>query len=227
MNEGSRAEMDDALRPAELNGCYRGGVIEGSRGRRARKRRKPKALKQGDLDGLCGVYSVVNAIRLLCPEIDGAAAWWLFGCLMQELENVGVKPEAVITDGLWRLPLQRLLKVATRKVADEYDVVLRIARVPKLLRHTNRLAVLWDWLAENVSASSVVILALGGRFSHWTVASNITSRRICLHDSCEMKFLHRRMCTVGQAANRFSISPAWIFVVSRQMSPVHQMLPHS
>ena len=33
--------------------------------------------RQGDLDGLCGIYSAVNAVRALCPEVSTDDASWL------------------------------------------------------------------------------------------------------------------------------------------------------
>jgi hypothetical protein len=33
-------------------------------------RRQLKPYQQGRLDGLCGVYALINALRLLCPRLD-------------------------------------------------------------------------------------------------------------------------------------------------------------
>ena len=33
-------------------------------------RRRFKAYRQGRLDGLCGVYALISALRLLCPKLD-------------------------------------------------------------------------------------------------------------------------------------------------------------
>ena len=184
--------------------------------RRFVRGRSHKPFRQGDLDGLCGVYSTINAIRLLAPELDRAAATCLFSHLMSELPKIGARPEEVITEGLWRRALERLLRCAARKMADEYDVVLKVARMPKPLRHTTRLDALWTWLSNNLSPTSVVILALSGRHSHWTVAVEISGQQIYLLDSGDLRVLRRCNCTVGHAKKRHSISPEWVFVVRRR-----------
>ena len=59
--------------------------------------RRPHARKpfqQGDLDGLCGVYSIVNTVRILCPEVDLETAEYLFDILMQKLLRTAVTPFA-------------------------------------------------------------------------------------------------------------------------------------
>ncbi len=179
-------------------------------------RGSPKPFRQGDLDGLCGIYSTINAIRLLAPEVDRAAATRLFSHLMSELPKIGARPEEVVTEGLWRRALERLLRLAARKMADEYDVVLKVARMPKPLRRNTRLDALWTWLSNNLSHTSVVILALSGRHSHWTVAVEISGHQIYLLDSGDLRVLRRCNCTVGHAKKRHSISPEWVFVVTRR-----------
>ena len=57
---------------------------------------------QGDLDGLCGVYSAVNAMRALCPEVDDDAAGWIFEALLLALPKVEANPAATVAWGLGR-----------------------------------------------------------------------------------------------------------------------------
>lgn len=67
--------------------------------KRAAKRRRRRPYRQGDLDGLCGLYSTVNAVRVLCPEVDTEAAGALFATLMQGLNEAGAAAEDVVTGG--------------------------------------------------------------------------------------------------------------------------------
>ncbi len=32
--------------------------------------RRLRPYRQGRLDGLCGIYALINALRLLCPKLD-------------------------------------------------------------------------------------------------------------------------------------------------------------
>lgn len=42
---------------------------------------------QGDLDGLCGLYAIINALCALCPEIDEELATTLFRHLARHMEG--------------------------------------------------------------------------------------------------------------------------------------------
>jgi hypothetical protein len=179
------------------------------------KRRLPKPFRQGDLDGLCGVYSTINAVRLLCPEVDQAAAEWLFSELLYALPDLGAEPKEVVTGGIGRRHLSQLIRCAIRCMVDEYEISLTVSRMPKNLRQSTDLQELWTWLGERISPNSVAILGLGGRHDHWTVATDITAQQIRLFDSSEIGVLRRRNCTVGRAATRCCISPVHVFLIRR------------
>ncbi len=67
--------------------------------KRAARRRPPSPYRQGDLDGLCGVDSAVNAIRALCPEVDTDDAGWLFDHLIQQLPKSGANVTSAVANG--------------------------------------------------------------------------------------------------------------------------------
>ena len=84
-------------------------------GRRPSRVRQP--YRQGDLDGLCGVYSVVNAVRILCPELDQDGAEWLFAHLLQSLSDADVDLSIAVTGGIGRVELARLVRAAIDFIA--------------------------------------------------------------------------------------------------------------
>lgn len=184
--------------------------------RSAGGRRLPQPFRQGDLDGLCGVYSTVNAVRVLCPEVDRKAAEWLFEVLMYELPELGRDTEAAVSGGIERPQLAGLIRAAIRYMAEEYEIRLQVNRVPREMRHSANLQVLWEWLAEGVSSNSVAVIGLGGRQSHWTVATHVTARQIRLFDSGRTSVLKRSTCTVGRAARRNGIGPLNVFLIKRR-----------
>jgi hypothetical protein len=179
------------------------------------KRRLPKPYRQGDLDGLCGVYSIINSVRVLAPEIDQEAAEWLFSELMYALSDFGAEPKEIVTGGIGRRHLSQLIRRAVRYMIDEYEIHLTVSRLPKELRQSTDLQELWAWLSERVSPTRVAILGLGGRYDHWTVAIDVTSQQIKLFDSGEVGILRRRSCTVGRASMRYRISPVHVFLIRR------------
>ena len=184
--------------------------------RRAGRRRLRRAYRQGDLDGLCGVYSVINAVRAICHEVDDDAAAWLFDTLIQAMPKAGADPSTAVANGIGRAEVACLINEAISYVREEYDIELVARRLPKELRRTTDLEQLWQALATAVSPTCVAVLGLAGRQSHWTVAVQISAQQIRLFDSGTMGVLRRSRCTVGRAVKRYGISPPHVFLIERR-----------
>ena len=78
MHSEDAAGHDNHARRRILSG---GNIMYRASTKRAAKGRLRQPYRQGDLDGLCGVYSAVNAVRALCPEVDHDTA----GCLFETM----------------------------------------------------------------------------------------------------------------------------------------------
>ena len=63
--------------------------------------RRLKPYRQGRLDGLCGIYTLVNALRLLCPRLDKDACEEVFCALIRARARQAASPLAVISGGLF------------------------------------------------------------------------------------------------------------------------------
>ena len=189
--------------------------IEMPLGRGGRRQRARRPYRQGDLDGLCGVYSVINALRAVCPELTTELSSRLFKQLMRCLRGRAKEPLDVVSTGLGRQTLGRLLKVAMAFVARRLRVTVKARRLPKPVRTTYRLDRLWRELTEVLSPTSVAIIGLAGRTSHWTVATRIGPKHLFLLDSGNMKRVRRTHCTVGWVEKLYSIDPGEVIVVER------------
>ena len=183
--------------------------------RRAALGRSRKPFRQGDLDGLCGIYSTVNSVRALCPEIDNNDASYLFDHLIQQLPVAGANAPVAIANGIGTGELGRLLAKAIRYVAAEHDIALGVARLPKALRGTADIKRLWSALADAVSPTCVAVIGLSGKHDHWTVAAQVTPEQMYLYDSGEMSLLRRRHCTLRKSHKRTSIGAAHMFLITR------------
>ena len=188
---------------------------QGHRGGRGR-RHQAKPFRQGDLDGLCGVYSVVNAVHALCPELGAGGAAWLFGHLMQALHQAGADTSRAVAEGIGQRLVTMLLAEAIAQMTAEYDIDLTVKRLPKALRLTANLDGVWRAIAEALSPACVAVLGMAGRHCHWTVAIGATARQIRLFDSATMQMLRRRDCTVATAVKRTGISPPHVFLITRR-----------
>ena len=183
---------------------------------RGRRRPAKRPYRQGDLDGLCGVYSIVNAVRALCPELDQEGAEWLFAHLLQSLSNADVDLSSAVTGGIGRADLGRLVRAAIAYIADELEIRLTVKRLPKALRLTSNLAALWQAFEASLSPECVAIIGIAGIHSHWTIAAQITPKQVKLYDSGRIAVLRRGHCTVGKTVNRHGIPPKHVFLIARQ-----------
>jgi len=184
---------------------------------RRRRRTGPKPFRQGDLDGLCGVYSVVNAVRLLSPELDTNGAEWLFDILMQTLDDAVAHPTASVAGGVGLRAVMRLLKEAIAEMAAEYDIVLKARRLRVAVRRSKSICCVWGELTVVLSPTCVAIVGLYGRRSHWTVAMSASATRLRLFDSARMRSLRRGDCTVGKTSERVGLSVPSIVLIERQV----------
>src|SRR5215210_6644069 len=97
--------------------------------------RRLQPYRQGRLDGLCGVYALVNALRLLCPRLDEDACERAFCALIRARARQAASPLAVISGGLSRRELLKLIGPWQRFAAREFGVTLSVSRLKGAERH--------------------------------------------------------------------------------------------
>ena len=91
---------------------------------------KPRAYAQGQLDVLCGLYAVVNAVRQAAGPVRpfrGKECFWLFGELVAYLDQTKSLRRA-LTDGLTRPHVSNLLRASDKALAKRFGVSLRYVR---------------------------------------------------------------------------------------------------
>src|SRR4051794_17659396 len=91
--------------------------------------RRIKPYRQGRLDGLCGVYTLINALRLLCPRLDEEACERVFWALIRARARQAASPLTVIHGGLPRRELLRLIGSWQRFAAREFGITLTVGRL--------------------------------------------------------------------------------------------------
>src|SRR5215204_6001316 len=91
--------------------------------------RRLKPYRQGRLDGLCGVYSLINALRLLCPRLDEDACERVFFALIRARARQAASPLTVVSGGLSRRELLRLIGCWQRFAAKEFGIALTVNRL--------------------------------------------------------------------------------------------------
>lgn len=153
---------------------------------------------QGELDGLCGVYAIVNAVEATVAGWNKADAEGLFQHLVTSLSSQG-KLHTAMAEGLGRLELCRLIDYADAYLADEYGLRLKrrvaFARRAPLSRY-------WQRLQDHLKGHShAAIIGLWGRHEHWSCAHSITERTVKFLDSGwgPIRQIYRAHCTTGRS----------------------------
>jgi hypothetical protein len=174
--------------------------------------RRFKAYRQGRLDGLCGVYALINALRLLCPRLDEDDCERAFCALIRARARQTASPLAVISGGLSRRELLRLIGLWQRFAAKEFGITLTVSR---LKASEPTLRGIWRGLCRALDGKSVAILGLDGVERHWTVAYAATLRTLRVADSSGLTVIFRAQCTVGRTSLRHRLRPSGVLVVGR------------
>jgi hypothetical protein len=174
--------------------------------------RRLKPYRQGRLDGLCGVYTLINALRLLCPRLDEDDCERVFCALIRARARQTASPLAVISGGLSRREMLRLLGSWQRYAAREFGIMLTVNRL-KVSEPT--LHNIWRGLCRALDGKSVAIVGLDGVERHWTVAHAATKRTLRVADSSGLRVIFRSQCTVGRTRLRYQLRPSEVLVVRR------------
>ena len=177
--------------------------------------RQLKPYRQGRLDGLCGLYALINALRLLCPRLDEDDCERVFCALIQARAQHAASPLTVIHGGLSRRELLRLIGVWQRFAAREFGITVTVSRlrVPE-----PSLRGVWRGLCRALDGTSVAIVGLDGIERHWTVAHAATPRTLRVTDSSGLRAIVRSQCTVGRTSVHYQLRPSEVLVVRRSTS---------
>lgn len=143
-------------------------------------------LQQGDLDGLCGVYAVINAIRYLVHaardhEFCNRLACHIIGEIYTAKD---------VTGGGGELKMTSVFEYARRKVSSDLGVGLTISNKGLI----GEFATPADAMESTFAAGrpGVFIMGYEGRDSHWEVVTAIRGATVDLFDSCGMTKFRRR-----------------------------------
>lgn len=148
--------------------------------------------RQGSLDGLCGLYSIINAIKLMHggQRIPSKS---IFKDSLRQLAEAHVLADIVV-NGMQRITLSGVLKVAAQRVTLSRSWPFHGKKRPTL-------AEVWSALEAHVCEEEgrVAIIVFGGeRWGHWTVVRAVTPRKLVLFDSRGRSHLNRAICTTGE-----------------------------
>jgi len=144
---------------------------------------------QGALDGLCAIYSIVNAARII-SDIGEEESKKLFKQILVYLEN-SENLSRVLTEGIGLNTVGSILRdVANGKMHDR--------NMPFKHRPETSLDEFWSEMLAFLGGGSkrAILIGLGGRmWDHWSIVHAISDRQIYFFDSYKLKTLTRSRCT--------------------------------
>ncbi|MFH0843941.1 MAG: hypothetical protein V1930_00565 [Pseudomonadota bacterium] len=154
-----------------------------------------KPYMQGALDGLCAVYSIVNATRII-NGIGEEGSKELFQDIILYLDNK-IELAQILTSGIG---LQTIGGILNDVVGD------KISNRTMPFKHypDTHLDEFWqammDFLQEGEKRA--ILIGLGGPFwDHWSIVDSITEKQIRFFDSHKLKRLNRSRCTTVRSTS--------------------------
>lgn len=148
---------------------------------------------QGELDYLCGVYSIVNAIRL-AREANAPMAPRHTKLLFEQAIDFLFQKNALhpaVIDGI-TIRRWRKLAVLLAKKASTKDVVIVVEFPPKGLKRSP--SALVDWLKDGLAIGAPILLHLGSDRQHYTVVAGADDKNLYLFDSTGAVRIKRYGC---------------------------------
>lgn len=170
--------------------------------------------QQGGLDSLCGLYSIINAERIINRSNDEQAQQ-LFDDLIHFLSRRGLLGR-FLTGGILHPQMLLILdKVVGKQRIAEVTIPWRGVPNPDLTTFWKSMQAFLDGTPRRA-----IILGTEGYHEHWTVIETITSRSILLFDSAKIKRLPRLACTTVYTTNRRKhlLLPAQTYFLSNEAS---------
>lgn len=170
-----------------------------------------KASAQGSLDGLCGIYAIINACNvMLGGGLDRDHQISLF-CKLTSLLDDGRPIGEVVHDGIGFRKLGELIDVASRTLTHDHGVC--IERKVAWKANKGNLSAFWNDLQQHVNTDEqrVALLGVEGKHSHWTVARKVSEASITLADSDNLKRFNRSDCHLRPGKKPHQLQPTQTF----------------
>ncbi|ABW68509.1 hypothetical protein [Desulfosudis oleivorans] len=167
-----------------------------------------KPYRQGDLDGLCGIYSIVNSVRYIKKLNTEESEELFYKCL--RLAEKKRKLSTIVKEGS-SLPV--LINIFNEIVDIQYGIK---STRPFHKRKDVSLGCYWDYVVTFLEVPGRAVLAgidCENAEGHWSVVVKATPKTFYLMDSYYEKLWHRRkMSTKRISINRpYLVAPTHSF----------------
>lgn len=152
--------------------------------------------EQGGLDGLCAIYSIVNAARII-SGIQDSSAKALFRHILEYLEQ-SHDLSRILSEGIGLTTIGSILR-------DVVGDLIPFRRMPYKNLSNIPLDEFWGEMISFLGAGGkrAILICLGGpMWDHWSIVHEITVRQIRFFDSHKLRRLNRTRCTTTRSTTR-------------------------
>ena len=179
-----------------------------------------RPIRQGSIDHLCGIYSVLNATEVVIGKYR----------VDRKRKKKCSQRRTLFNDLISILAKNNLLKEALTTGIDDIDIGLIDVAIESVRSYQNQkmrkrkafetddvsLDEYWTKLTQHLSSpDSAVIILLTGRIKHWTCVKAITPEAMILADSTGMKKIARHLCTIDvENREMYTLWPALTYLLS-------------
>lgn len=149
------------------------------------------SFQQGDLDMLCGVYSVLNIIQLLRPKSKSESRK-LFRKILRCLEKSKQHNlSRTMTTGLTFKDMRELFTAFLSKENLCWELPFHGKVKPDIHQY-------WSTLNQLLASHEMgcVFIRLTGTHNHWTIVRAMTENTLTLYDSDRLLRIHRKNCEI-------------------------------
>lgn len=169
-----------------------------------------KPYEQGALDGLCGVYCIVNATRIISGFI-GDESRQLFQEIIYYLDQTKDLPKILISG----MGIQTIGAI----LADVVGSRINNRAMPFKQYPDTPLDTFWSEMMCFMSGGErrTILTAIGGpMWDHWSIVESITDKQIRFFDSYKLKRLNRSRCAtmISTSSRPHLLSPTHTYFLS-------------
>ena len=163
-----------------------------------------KPLQQGDLDGLCGLYAAINALRLVLAPVrqvkrPEALLWFRTGLeFLGETGNLEDIIACGIGPQLWLDLMKKLAAVAS----GNNSFYVSVSQPLKHTKPANR-ARMYETIEVAVLQGRAVLISLSGAHDHYTVVSGFSPSSLRLFDSGHLQRIGRADCGTQRSGDKW------------------------
>lgn len=152
---------------------------------------------QGSLDGLCGLYSTINAVSSLIALTEDDCTE-LFRLALEHLDS-RTNLKKTILEGM-RLPMVKEICNQYKPLIKEWGYNLEVCAICADAGNITGVASsIRNWVNGDMQC---VIVGLGGKINHWTCITKPFVKAIRFSDSDRIKRLSLYQMTTGKTNNK-------------------------